>query len=70
MIVTLIPVTNNTIDKIYLVQVLLVICEKFSKSIKTLHIVALKYPLWYIKFPLSCVGQNDLYMYYICNVFV
>ena len=31
---------------------------------------ALKYPLWYIKFSLSCVGQNDLYMYNICNVLV
>ena len=24
--------------------------------------------LWYIEFPLSCVGQNDLYMYYIYDV--
>ena len=32
--------------------------------------VVLKHPLWYIKFPLSCVGQNDLCMYYTCNVFV
>ena len=32
--------------------------------------IVLKHPLWYVKFPLSCMGQNDLCMYYTCDVFV
>ena len=33
-------------------------------------IVLKHHPLWCVKFPLSCVGQNDLCMYYTCDVFV
>ena len=52
--------------------------NRFLMCLEDIHVrmhqsisyVVLKHPLWYVKFPLSYVGQNDHCMYYTCDAFV